>query len=96
MNCSINHLLIIGESREVDLKNLLSYSLTPVPLSLGTGNGAICKTNRANLMHELEKGAECVSEIPWGSALIIDVMVFVQQAQNIPVTFGQLADRLLH
>lgn len=91
-----NRLLIIGKSREVDLKNLLSYSLTSVPLSLGTGNGTICKTNKANLMHELEKGAECVPEIPWGSALIIDAMAFVQQAQNIPVTFGQLADKLLH
>ena len=79
-NEMFNRLLIIGKSREVDLKNLLSYSLTPVPLSLGTSNGTICKTNKASLMHELEKGAECVSEIPWGSALIIDAMAFVQQA----------------
>lgn len=78
------------------MKNLVSYSLTPVPLSSGASNGTICKTNKANLMHELEKGVDCVPEIPWGSALIIDAMAFVQQEQNIPVTFGQLADKLLH
>ena len=91
-----NHLLIIGKGREVDLKNLLSYSLTPVPLSLGNSTGTICKTNKSKLMHELGKGAEHVPEIPLGSALIIDGMTFIQQAQNIPVTFGQLADKLLH
>jgi len=47
-------------------------------------------------MHELEKVAECVPGVPLGSALIIDGMAFIQQAQNIPVTFGQLADKPLY
>lgn len=79
----------------VDLKELLTYSLTPVPLSLGTSDGTMTKTNKSALLHELEKGTECVSRVPAGSALIVDAMAFIHQMHNIPPTFGQLADHLL-
>lgn len=92
-----NRLLIIGKSRDIDLKELLSYALTPVPLSLGTGDGTMCKTDKSKLMHELEKGTECTPGFPSGSALIVDGMAFIQQqVHNIPPTFGQLADKLLN
>ena len=91
-----NRLLIIGKSRNVDLKELLSYSLTPVPLSLGTSDGAICKTNKSQLIHELEKDTECVPNIPVGSALMVDGMAFIQQMQKVPSTFGQLAVEILN
>ena len=35
----INWLLIIGKSRDIDLEELLSYALSPVPMSLGTTDG---------------------------------------------------------
>ena len=41
-------LLIIGKSRDIDLEELLSYALSPVPMSLGTTDG-----NLAKLMHVL-------------------------------------------
>ena len=91
-----NRLLIIGKSRNVDLKELLSYSLTPVPLSLGTSDGAICKTNKSKLIHELEKDTECVPNIPVGSALMVDGMAFIQQMQKVSSTFGQLAVEILN
>lgn len=90
-----NRLLIIGKSRDVDLKELLSYSLTPVPMSLGTGDGSICKNDKSKLMHELEKGCENIDQVPRGSALIVDGLAYIQQLYNIPTTFGQLAEKLL-
>ena len=48
-----NRLLIIGMSRDIDLEELLTYALSPVPMSLGTTDGTPCKTVKANLMHEL-------------------------------------------
>ena len=91
-----NRLLIIGKSRNVDLKEFLSYSLTPVPLSLGTSDGAIRKTNKSKLIHELEKDTECVPNIPVGSELMVDGMAFIQQMQKFPSTFGQLAVEILN
>ena len=90
-----NRLLIIGRTREVDLKELLSYALMPVPMSLGTSDGTPCKTVKAKLMHEIEKDVEPLAQIPAGTALIVDGMAFIQQIYTVPSTFGELADKLL-
>ena len=90
-----NRLLIIGKSRDIDLEELLSYALSPVPMSLGTTDGTPCKTVKAKLMHELEKDVEPLAQVPAGSALIVDGMAFIHQIHTMPSTFGQLADRLL-
>ena len=90
-----NRLLIIGKSRDIDLEELLSYALSPVPMSLGTTDGTPCKTVKAKLLHELEKDVEPLAQVPAGSALIVDGMAFIYQINTMPSTFGQLADRLL-
>ena len=90
-----NRLLIIGKSKYIDLEELLSYALSPVPMSLGTTDGTPCKTVKAKLMHELEKDVEQLAQIPVGSALIVDGMAFIHQIHTMTSTFGQLADRLL-
>ena len=46
-----NRLLIIGKRRDIDLEELLSYTIIPVPMSLGTTDGTPCKTVKAKLMH---------------------------------------------
>lgn len=92
MNC----LLVIGKSRDLDVKEWLSYALTLVLLSLGTGDGPVCKTNTSKSMHELEKGTECVSVVPLRSAFIMDGMAFIQEVQISPCTFGELTDKLLN
>ena len=90
-----NRLLIIGKSRDIDLEELLSYSLSPVPMSFRTTDGTPCKTVKVKLMHELEKGVEHLAQVPAGFALIVDGMAFIHQIQTMPSYFGQLADRLL-
>ena len=57
-----NRLLIIGKSRDIDLEELLSYALSPVPMSLGTTDGTPCKTVKAKLMHELEKDVKHLAQ----------------------------------
>ena len=82
-----NRLLIIGKIRDIDLEELLSYALGPVSMSLGTTDGTPCKTDKAKLMHELEK-------VPIGSALIVDGMACIHKIHTLSSTFG-LAERLL-
>ena len=88
-----NRLLIIGKSRDIDLEELLSYALSPVPMALGTTDGTPCKTVKAKLMHEFEKDVEPLAPVPAGSALIVDGMAFIHQINTMPSTFGQLADK---
>ena len=37
----------------LDLNELMRYSLTPVPHSLGTPDGFMAKTNKASMLHHL-------------------------------------------
>ena len=90
-----NRLLMISKSRDIDLEELLSYSLSLVPMSLGTTDGTLCKTVNAKLMHELEKDVGPLAQVQAGSALIVDRMACIHQIHTMPSTFGQLADRLL-
>ena len=43
-------------------------------MSLGTTDGTPCKTVKAKLMHELEKGVEPLSHVVAGFASIVDGM----------------------
>ena len=38
---------------QISLGELMSYSLTPVPLSIGTDDGFFYKTNKAALLHAI-------------------------------------------
>jgi len=39
-------LLVIGQSREIDLRDLLTHKLGPVPWSLATYDGSLTKANQ--------------------------------------------------
>ena len=67
---------------QIDLRELLSYSLGPLPLSLSNSQGSLVKTNKANLLHALECQAEKpVTESPnfAGAVHVVDGMAMIQQ-----------------
>ena len=73
--------------RDIDLKVIFSYPLTPVALSLGHLDGTIHKTPKAALLDHLEKFA--VSEKPNKiSATIVDAVFYLRLLTNLPETFG--------
>ena len=47
-------LLVIGGKREVSLRDVLTYSLGPIPWSLATADGSLAKTNKAKLLDAIE------------------------------------------
>ena len=63
---------LIQQIRSLDLKEVFCYPLGPVPWSLATSAGELMKTNKATLMHELEKGSTSVDAIQRPFATIID------------------------
>ena len=65
-------IVVIQQTRKLDLKQIFYYPLGPVPWSLGTSTGELVKTSKSTLMHELEKGPTCVDVTPAPVATIID------------------------
>ena len=83
--------------RHIDLEEVLSYSLSPVPPSLGNYEGSMVKTNKAGLLHCLLKHVPnaVVSTPPSAQTLIVDAIALLQEIQNIPRSFGLLEDQIL-
>ena len=88
-------LLVIGQSRQIDLRDLLTHELGPVPWSLATYDGSLAKTNKSTLAKLLEDGVEILPNLPNASAVIIDAMALLQTLPRIPDRFIDLADLIL-
>ena len=59
---------VISQSRNLDMKEVLSHPLGPIPWSLATSDGKLCKTNKAVLSNNLEKESTPFEEIPENSS----------------------------
>ena len=93
-------LVVIGRIRKVDLQELLSYSLGPVPLALCTSLGCLVKTNKATMLHSLGSQPEkAIVEIPRGGIYVVDAMATIRKVdiKKLPGerTFLNLAHVLL-
>ena len=90
--------LILSKTREINLEELLSYSLSDYPLSLTTVSGGLVKTAKAKMFEILEGMAvDPVVEadgIGQRNALIIDAMAVVQSINGKWKTFAEFADFL--
>jgi hypothetical protein len=92
--------MLLVKSQNLDdplsLDELMKYSLTPVPYSLGTADGYFNKTNKAAMLHFLtEDDAE---EVPYPT----DNTIFIQDGNalfhsltNLGPTFGAICLQLL-
>ena len=89
-------LLVISKTREIDLKGLLSYSLSEYPLSISTTSGELVKTAKFKLFEILEGEAKNpvvdVENLRDGNALIVDTMAVLQVMKGKWKTFGEFAD----
>ena len=89
-------LLVIGQSRKVDLRELLTFELGPLPWSLASFDGSLAKTNKAALPKLLEDGVEYLESLPVPTtAYIIDAMALLQSLVKIPDRFGSLAEMVM-
>ena len=79
----------------LNLDELMRYSLTPVPHSLGTADGFFNKTNKAAMLHYLmEDHLEDISD-PEGAFYIQDGNALFYTLANLPPTFGAICLQVL-
>ena len=86
-------MIIIAESRNLQMQNVLKHPLGPLPASLACNNGFPHKTNKAQLGKELEKLIQPTVEVTRPSAYLIDGMALVQKLNLDYLTFGEIADK---
>lgn len=80
----------------IDLTELMKYSLTPVPHSLGTPDGFFNKTNKAATLHFLtEDLAEEVAYPTDKTIFIQDGNALFHALTNLPPTFGAICLQML-
>lgn len=88
-------ILLQGQNQSISLQHILTYPLTPAPLSMAHINGAMCVTNKAALIHKFEAKVTAVSNVKC-EAVIIDFMFFIRSAaSHLPAKYGQVARSLL-
>ena len=90
-------MILIARSRDLDMKDVLRYSLRPFPLPLATVEGNLVKTAKSKLLNTIESETEdaLVESVLGESALIIDAMATLQAMKVTSSTFGELAHDLL-
>jgi hypothetical protein len=54
---------IVGQKRNVDLKQLFSFPLVYLPLALAETDGSLKKTAKAQLLHKIEDTTPSVEQI---------------------------------
>ena len=86
---------VIAQSRSMDMKTVLSFSLGPLPWSLANVDGSLAKTPKSKLLHLLESTCEArETDTPPNTAWLIDRKAFFQSMSNVPATIGGIADHL--
>ena len=79
----------------LNLDELMRYSLTPVPHSLGTPDGFFAKTNKAAMLHFLLE--DRTEEVPYPKEAIHieDGMALWYALTSLPPTFGGICLQVL-
>ena len=96
-----SRLLVAIKSRNINLQEVLRFSLGPISYSLASADGSLAKTNKAVLLKVIEQevpnNRHIIEAPPQGSALMIDGMAVLQclKVAKIPPTFKELAQMIL-
>ena len=90
-------LLVVAKQRDVNLREVLSYELSAVPVAIAHGDGSLRKTTKSSLMSVLEKNVTALPSLPPSlvpTACVIDAMALIQVMKSATsATFGEMAEQ---
>lgn len=94
-------LLGVALEINIDIKKVLTYPLTPVPLSMCHIDGMICKTDKSTLLKCLENQLVTVDEadvdaVPSPNTVAIDGFFFLYLMKNVRMKFGDITKKMLY
>lgn len=85
----LGQLLVLCQSHDISLEKLFQYELSPVPWSIATADGCMCKTTKAQLLHALE--TDSIQPPQDNCVCIVDGNALLHSFVNLPATFGLFA-----
>ncbi|KAG1714163.1 hypothetical protein GQR58_001793 [Nymphon striatum] len=88
------NMVLIAQSRKLEMHDVLSHPLGPLPWTLANGDGTMKKTNKAVLSKHLESKVLLVEEVPHTSAILIDAMGLMHKLHGENRTFSELSDHV--
>ncbi len=90
-------MLLIAKTRDLNMENVLKYSLRPFPLPFATAEGNLVKTAKSKLLNIIENETQDaqIESVDGQCALILDAMAILQSTKITCHTFGELAHELL-
>ena len=88
-------IILIAQSRNLKIKEVMKHPLGPVPWSLSTGEGSLRKTSKSALANELKKNVPVAETVQGPIATIIDGMSLIQKTRGDKRTFGDVASSIL-
>ena len=84
-------IVVIAQSRDLHMAEVLSHPLGPLPWALATPHGLLRKTNKAALATALQRNVTSAERLPDNSATIIDGMLLIQKVVGDLATFAEVA-----
>lgn len=84
-------IIIAAQSRNLNMKEVFTYSLRPLPWALSTPEGELRKTAKATLARSIQKLAAPAESMPENSATNIDGTGLIQRDRSNVETFGNVA-----
>lgn len=88
-------LLYLSSQNDIDLSRVFAYPLTPVPLSLAHVDGNINKTDKAKLLHKIEKMVTSTDPEAPVEVTLVDGMFLLHALHSLPNTYGEIASVIL-
>ena len=89
-------MLLVANSRQLDIGKVLCHPLGPIPWSLANCDGSLRKTTKSSLANKLQLLVSPADVVPKPSACIIDGMSQIQRCYGEGKTFGQVAKEILN
>lgn len=84
-------IIVKAQSRSLQMDDVFSHPLGPLPWALSTPDGLLRNTNKAALATSLQKNVSVAEQVPEDSATVIDGMNLVQRVKGDEATFGDVA-----
>ena len=78
-----------------NMRDVLSYSLGPLPWSIALADRSLVKNNKAKLLQFLEKDMLPLDTVATGATWIVDGMALLRSMKNVPATFKEIAKTVL-
>ena len=89
-----DNMVLIAQSRKLEMRDVLSHPLGPLPWALSHGDGTMKKTNKVLLPKHLESKVLPVEKVPHPNATIIDAMGLMNKLHGENRTFSELSDQV--